>query len=135
MNALQSPRSTPRPVRHLQVVRKAAPPQKRQPHRVVAVETTAKLAVNVLLSVAAVTTLVQLLPYSMSQQAKLEELQAEVKTTEKRVDRLQADFNRQFDPSQAHSIMQEQSARVDAQRRQIHWLEPNINPAGMAQSP
>lgn len=140
MNALQTPRTSPRPVRHLQVVPAAPPPQRkiqRQPsYRVIAIEATAKLAVNLLLSTAAIATLVQLLPHVTSQRAKLEELRAEVEATEQRVDRLQSEFSRHFDPSQARDIMQEQSTRLDAQKRQILWLDPNkANPAGVAQSP
>lgn len=139
MNALQNHKTSPRPVRHLQVVHTAPRSQRRvqrqQSYRVVAIEATAKLAVNLLLSTAAIATLIQLLPHITSQQAKLDELRAEVEATEQRVDRLQSDFSRHFDPTQARDIMQEQSTRLDAQKRQILWLDPNrANPAGVAQS-
>jgi len=67
-----------------------------------AIETTVKLAVNVVLS-AAVSGLVKLLPYQWSQQQKLWEIQTEVKV-EGRVNRLRTDFNRYFDPQKAKSV-------------------------------
>lgn len=87
-----------------------------------ALETTAKLAVNVVLSAAAVAGLVQLLHYQSSQQAKLQEIQTEVKLAEGRVNRLQTDFSRYFDPQQARTVMQEQSNRVEPGQRQVVWL-------------
>lgn len=88
-----------------------------------ALETTAKLFVNVLLSAAAVTGIVQLLHYQWSQQGRLREIQAEVSSTQERVDRLQKDFNRYFDPQQAKNIMQEQSNRVAVGQRQVILLD------------
>jgi uncharacterized membrane protein (DUF106 family) len=74
------------------------------------------LVVNVVLSAAAITGLVQLLPYHLSQQAKLREVQERVKT-------LHADFGRANDPGQAMSVMREQSAWVDPTQRQIVWQD------------
>jgi hypothetical protein len=71
------------------------------------------------LSAAALTALVQLLPYHLSQQAKLREVRAEVKRTETRVNNLRTDFSRSFDSGQAKSVMQEQSYRVDPNQRQV----------------
>lgn len=77
------------------------------------------------LSAAAIAGLVQLLPYHLSQQAKLREVRAEVKRAEARVNSLRTDFSRSFDPGQARNVMQEQSYRVDANQRQIVWQERN----------
>jgi uncharacterized membrane protein (DUF106 family) len=84
-----------------------------------AVQTTAKLTINVLLSAVAVSALVKLVPYYLSQQEKLQEIQTEIKLTEERVKSLRTDFNRYFDPQQAKSIMQEQSNRVDPGQRPV----------------
>lgn len=95
----------------------------RHPYRAIAVETTAKLTVNLVLSAAAIGGLAQLIPYNFSQQAKLAEIQTEVKIAEKRVNRLRNDFSRYFDPQQGKSIMQEQSHRSDPNQRQVIWVD------------
>ncbi len=127
MNALQKPRPPLEPVE--QHRRQVTPQRKtRQRRRVnsyqgIAVENTAKLVVNVLLVAGAVSALVKLLPYHISQQAKLQEISTEVKLTESRVVDLQTDFNRSFDPQQAKKIMQEESNRVDPGQRPIFLLK------------
>jgi hypothetical protein len=82
-------------------------------------ETTAKIAVNLLISTAAVSALVQLLPYHWLQQEKLREIRTEVKVMEGRVNTLQAEFSRNFDPRQSKSIMQQKAYRFDPSQRQI----------------
>ena len=109
---LEPRRVDPRPRRHRRI----------HPYRVQAFETTAKLAVNIVLSTAALSALVQILPYQWSQQEKLGEIQTEVKLIEGRVNLLQTDFSRYFDPQQAKSIMQEQSNRLDPGQRQLVLL-------------
>lgn len=96
----------------------------RKPHQAIALELSAKLVINIFLGVAALSTLVKLLPYNGSQQARLQELNAEVLLVEGRVAQLQADFNRHFDPRQSMSIMQEQSNRVAPGQRQVVWTAP-----------
>ncbi|MFW6359407.1 MAG: hypothetical protein ACOC0N_09390 [Chroococcales cyanobacterium] len=120
MNALQYPfepeetrRPAPRPQRR----------RRRLPHRAIAAETVAKIAVNGLLSTAAIASLVNLLPYTLSQQAKLQEIRTEVKQTELQVNQLRNNFSRNFDPTQAKLVMQEQSTRIDPSQRRIIWLE------------
>lgn len=121
MNAIQQSQPHLQPSESRRVATRKR--QQRHPYRAVAVETTAKLAVNVVLSAAAITALVQLLPYHMSQQTKLREINSEVKQTEKRVNRLQSDFSRYFDPRQAKTVMQEQSHRVDPSQRQVVLMD------------
>lgn len=93
------------------------------PYRALALENTVKIFVNGLLIVGAASALVKLLPYSFSQQAKLQEITTEVSLTKNRVDDLQKDFNRYFDPQQSKKIMQEQSNRVEPGQRQIILLD------------
>jgi hypothetical protein len=76
------------------------------------------------LAIAAGTALVKLLPYGFEQQAKLQQIHSEVVLVKERVDRLQTDFDRNFDPQQTKAIMQEQSSRVDPQQRQVIWVTP-----------
>ena len=97
-------------------------PQRPSAYRGVMVESTAKLVVNVVLSAAAIAALIQLLPFQVSRQAKLQEIQAEVQRTEKRVDDLNSQFSRHFDPQQTQKVMQEQSPRVAPNERPVILL-------------
>ncbi|HTL89330.1 MAG TPA: hypothetical protein VL134_08005, partial [Leptolyngbya sp.] len=84
---------------------------------------------------AAIAALAQLIPYSVSQQTKLKEIQAEVNTTDTRVARLKTDFNRYFDPRQAAAIAQEQTNRADPNQRVV-VLEPTTQaPQSPPQNP
>ncbi len=121
MNALQSPTTPLQPVRTPRSNPRLGQQKKRQHNRAIAIETSIKLGVNLALSGVAIAALVQLLPYSMAQHAKLQEIKSEVKTTEGRVGRVKAEFNRYFDPRQAKVIMQEQTNRSDPNQRQIVW--------------
>ncbi|MGB0561758.1 MAG: hypothetical protein ACPGVO_08120 [Spirulinaceae cyanobacterium] len=84
-----------------------------------AAETVLKLLVNGVLSFAAVITLLNLFPYYWAQQAKLQEVRQQAQTTEQEVNRLQQDFNRSFDPSQARSVMQDQSGLLAPNQRRV----------------
>jgi len=99
-------------------------PRKPRSHRPQAFEVTAKLAVNLLLSATAVVALVQLIPYLRSQQAKLQEMRAEVKLATDRVNQAKAQFDRNLDPKQARRIMQEQANRIEPQQLQVVWTHP-----------
>ena len=125
MNAFKPSRPPLQPVkpRRTSPQRNSRQKSRTRPYRVIALETTAKLAVNFVLSVAAVTSGVQLLRYQWSQQPKLQEIQTEVKATEKRVERLQKDFSRNFDPQQAKNVMQEETNRTEIGQRQIILLD------------
>ncbi|KAM3095934.1 hypothetical protein ACKFKG_11760 [Phormidesmis sp. 146-35] len=128
MNALQTPppvRSTRSPrYTHKGSPRSNPRPIQRHHHRAIAVETSIKLTVNLVISGAAIAALTQLLPYSIAQQSKLQEVRAEVKTTQARVGRLKSEFNRYFDPRQAKSIMQEETNRADPNQRVVVLEEP-----------
>ncbi|WP_009632416.1 hypothetical protein [Synechocystis sp. PCC 7509] len=128
MNALQQPRpplETVEPRRGVKPQRKTRKRSRLHPYQGMVIENTAKLVVNIVLVAGAVSALVKLLPYNVSQQAKLQEISTEVKLTESRVTDLQTDFNRSFDPHEAKKIMAEQSNRVDPRQRQIFLLKNN----------
>ena len=125
MNAIQPSRNTLQPVEPRRVPQRKSR-NRRHPYRSMAVQTTAKLAVNVLLSAAAVSALVKLLPYYQFQQEKLQEIQTEVKLTQGRVNGLRTDFSRYFDPQQAKNIMQEQSNRVNPGQRPVILLNQAV---------
>jgi hypothetical protein len=111
LQPIQKRRVVPRPKRHL----------RQRSYQAIALETTAKIGVNLVITAAAASALVQLLPYHWLQQEKLREIRTEVKQMEGRVNNLQADFSRNFDPSQAKSIRQEQGYRFDPNQRQVVW--------------
>lgn len=125
MNAIQPLRPPLQPVESRRAARARRPVKRPQPTTAIALETSAKFAINVLFSAAAITALMQLFPYHKSVQVKLQEIQAEVKVTQERVNHLQNNFHGAFDPKQAKTVMQEQSYRVDPARRQIVLLDKN----------
>lgn len=86
-------------------------------------EITLKLTINLVISIASLSALLQLLPSHQAGQEKLQEIQTEVQGTKRRVSKLQAEFTRFFAPQKTKSIMQEQSYRMDPTRLQIFWLE------------
>ena len=101
-----------------------------------ALEAGAKLAVNCFLAIAALSALVKLVPQNVSQQANLQNIRMEVSAVESRVNLLQADFSRRFDPNQVNSIMREQSGRINPGQRQVIWVTPNApNPELPAADP
>lgn len=119
MNAFQPSRPPLQPEETRRVASRPRRYRRRRPYRVMALETTAKLTANVVLSAVAIAGLVKLLPYQLSQQEKLQEINSEVQQTEARVKRLRTDFNRYFDPQQATTIMREQSNRVAPGQRPV----------------
>ncbi len=125
MNAIQPSRPPLQLVEPQRVAPRKQRQQRRHRYRAIAIEATVKLLVNVGFSAVAIASVMQLLPDHLSQQVKLQEIQTEVKRTEKRVNRLRTDFSRYFDPQQAQSIMQEQTHKVDPTQRQIVWIEKN----------
>ncbi|PAX57087.1 slr1601 family putative cell division protein [Brunnivagina elsteri] len=102
-------RTTPRPHRHLH----------QRSRRVMALETTVKIGVNIAISTAAISALVQLLPYHWTQQEKLRAVRTEVNQMEARVGNLQTEFSLNFDPRQTKRNMQLQGYRFDPNQRQV----------------
>lgn len=130
MTALQSlPPAAPPPQRRSKPRLRQRP--RPRSHQAIVTEITVKLAVNGLLAGVAIIALAKLIPYNLQQRDELQQLQSEVTEVQQRVDKLQADLDRQLDPQQASSIMQEQSYRVDPNQRQVVWLAPG---AATAQS-
>lgn len=128
MNALQQPRQTLEPVeQHRRVTKQREISQRRRSgfyaHQGMAIENTAKLVVYIVMVAGGVSALVRLLPYNISQQAKLQEISTEVQVTENRVANLQNDFKRSFDPQQSKKIMGEQSNRVDPKQRPVFLVK------------
>lgn len=59
------------------------------------------------------------------QQDKLENIETQVKIMKNRVGTLREEFTRNFDPSQAQSIMREHSYRLQPNQRQIILVNPD----------
>ena len=103
-------RRTPSPARSMQ--------------RELLIEVSLKLGVNLLLIALAGSAIARLLPYHQNQQAKLKQIKTELSRTEQRIDTIETDFNRHFDPQQVGSIMQEQTNRLQPNQRQVVWVDP-----------
>ncbi|MGB7443166.1 MAG: hypothetical protein WA919_19035 [Coleofasciculaceae cyanobacterium] len=121
MNAIDPSRPTSRQSAEPRRIVNRTPRHQRRHHSygAVASETMIKLIVNVLVSTAAISGLTQLLPYHLSQQAKLREIKQEVKRTEIRVNKLSKDLANNFDPAQTEKNMQRNSFMVDPDQRQV----------------
>jgi len=119
MNALQPSRPPLQPIQRQRVTPRPKRRLRQRSYQIMALETTVKIGVNLVISAVSISALSQLLPYHWLQQDKLREIRTEVKLMEGRVDKLQADFSRSFDPRQAKSIMQEQGYRFDPNQRRI----------------
>jgi outer membrane murein-binding lipoprotein Lpp len=76
-----------------------------------------------ILSIAAIASLVKLLPYHWSQQAKLKELRTQVKETEARVNQLRQELENNFDPQQAQNLMHQYGTQINRTQSRIFWLE------------
>lgn len=124
-------RSTQRSAEPIDRLRSAYQP-KRVPfagaRRAIALESSVKLTVNLLLAVVATTTIAKLVPYQRSQQDRLASLEESVTVAERKNAKLRKEFERNFDPTQSSRIMQEQSGLGYPNQKKIIWKEP---PAGV----
>lgn len=111
MNASQPSSSPQQPIPKRRVVPRPKRHLRQRSYQVMALETTAKIAVNFAISAAAISALIQLVPHYQTQQERLKEVHTEVKLMEERVNSLQQEFKRNFDPHQANSISQQQAYR------------------------
>lgn len=91
-------------------------------------EISAKILTNTLIIAAAIAALSKLIPTYQAQTARLEEVENEVEQTQARVDRLNKEFTRNFDPYQSEEIWQQHTHQIKPNQRRIVWLEPETNP-------
>lgn len=119
MNAIQPSRPPLQPIQKRQVLSRPKRHLRQRSYQVMALESTAKIAVNLVITAVAASALTQLLPYHWLQQEKLREMSTEVKLMEGHVNGLQAEFSRNFDPQEAKTIRQRQGYRFDPSQRQI----------------
>lgn len=126
MNAFQPSQPTLQPEKQRRPVPRPKKHLRQRSHRIMAMETSAKITVNLIIITAALSALSQLLPYHWLQQDKLREIRTEVKLMEGRVNNLKSEFSRNFDPTQADIIRQEQSYRFEPGKRQLVIINPDI---------
>ncbi|QNP29529.1 slr1601 family putative cell division protein [Cylindrospermopsis curvispora] len=92
---------------------------------IMAMEVFGKIIVNLLIISVSISALTRLFPYYWLQQDKLENIETQVKLMKTRVRTLREEFTRNFDPSQAQSIMREHSYRLQPNQRQIILVNPD----------
>ncbi len=130
MNAAKRPvtSSLPQTPQALPESRQRGARPKRVPYsgvrQAIAFESSVKLTVNLLLAIVATTTIAKLVPYYQSQQSRLTTLQESVQVAERKNVELRSQFNRNFDPTQAARIMQEQSGMSYPSQKNIIWEKP-----------
>jgi len=103
---------------------------RRDRHQAIALESTAKFAVILVLFTGAVSALHRILPYALRQQERLGEIQSELAQIEQKVSRLQQAFQRSFDPYQTRTVMEEETNRLGIGKHQLVWLDPESTADG-----
>lgn len=141
MYATQPSRPTPRPTQRSSSSYRvaptpSAPPAQRSPriqprrrsrrfyHLTLASEASLKLFINGLLLAGFSVALVRLLPQMWQHQAELAAIETELTLTEKRVHTLENTFQATFDPTQAPTLIEQESYRVDKNKRRVVWKAP-----------
>ena len=93
------------------------------PHRGVTTEIGLKLILSWVIAISAIASLCRLLPYHLTQKAKLKELQVQVQETDARVSKLREQLNHNFDPQKTQSLMEEYSSLTSPNQSRIYWLQ------------
>jgi hypothetical protein len=125
MNAIQPSRPPLQPIQKRRVIPRPKRHLRQRSYQVMALESTAKIAVNLVVTAVAASALAQLLPHWL-QQEKLREINTEVKLMQVHVDGLQVEFSRNFDPQQAKSIRQQQGFRFDPSQRRVVLMNKDL---------
>jgi hypothetical protein len=93
-------------------------------HQQKLVATTGKLVVYSMLFVLSTVSLVKMVSYNVTQQSKLHLLRSEVKDAKQRMQLVDEDFQRSFDPHMAKELMQESSYKVAPDQKPIKVYTP-----------
>ena len=91
-------------------------------YRGVRTEISLKLILSWAIALGAIASLFRLLPYHLSQKAKLEELKIQVQETDARVVKLREQLNQNFDPQQTQKLMEQYSSLSSPHKSRIYWL-------------
>ncbi|MEH2294079.1 hypothetical protein [Nostoc sp.] len=119
MNAIQPSKPPLQPIQKRRVISRPKRHLRQRSYQVMALESTAKIAVNLIITAVAASAFAQLLSYKLLQQEKLREISTDVKLMEGHVNALQTEFSRNFDPQQTKTIMQQQGYRFDPSQRRV----------------
>ncbi len=99
------------------------PHKRRKSHRGMTMEISLKLILSWIIAIGAISSLFKLLPYHLSQRAKLKELKIQVQETDARVTKLKEELNRNFDPQRTKSLMEQYSSLTSPHQSRIYWLK------------
>ena len=108
------------------VIRKSR--QRHKNHRGVTAEITLKLILSWAIALGAIASLFRLLPYHLTQQAKLKELRIQVQETDARVSKLREQLNYNFDPQRTRSLIEQYSTLTTPNQSRIYWLPEKAKP-------
>ncbi|MEL6786421.1 MAG: hypothetical protein AAFO76_03210 [Cyanobacteria bacterium J06607_15] len=97
--------------------------KRHNPYRGVTAEISLKLILSWAIAIGAIASFFRLLPYHLTQQAKLKELRIQVQETDARVTKLREQLNHNFDPQQTQSLMEQYSTLTTPNQSRIYWLE------------
>ena len=86
-------------------------------------ETSLKLFFSFAIGMAALVSVIRLVPYHFSQKAKLKEIRSQVEETERRVEILREQLNRNFDSEQTPILIEEYSPNIAPNRSRVFWEE------------
>ncbi|MEM9276278.1 MAG: hypothetical protein AAGA80_25495 [Cyanobacteria bacterium P01_F01_bin.143] len=89
----------------------------------VVAEVSLKLFFSFVIGVVAIGSVIRLVPYHLSQKAKLKEIRSQVEETERRVEILREEMNRNFDSEQTQILMEEYSPNIAPNRSRVFWEE------------
>ncbi|MGD1904114.1 MAG: hypothetical protein ACFB9N_17955 [Geitlerinemataceae cyanobacterium] len=84
-------------------------------------ESGLQIGFNAIVAIAALGSLVQLLPERQARRTALNGLESDLAEREVRVDRLRERFTYYFDPAQLESVVREESQKIHPQQRPIVW--------------
>lgn len=86
-------------------------------------EISVKILVKLMIATAAISALNKLIPHYRVQVSRIAEIEQEVNKTQQRVEKLNNEFTRHFDPYQSEEIMMEQTNQTKPNQRRIVWLK------------
>jgi|GEM_PF-5356705 len=92
----------------------------------VVAEISLKLFFSFVIGGVAIISVIRLVPYHFSQKAKLKEIRSQVEETERRVEILRKQMNRNFDAEQTPILMEEYSPNIAPNRRRVFWEEEKV---------
>ena len=97
--------------------------KRHNPHRGVTTEIYLKLILSWVIAIGAIASVFRLLPYHLTQQAKLKELRIQVRETDARVGKLREQLNYNFDPQRTQNLMEQYSSLTSPGQSRIYWLK------------